>query len=299
MLNSFKKISALLISLILIFPQTAFAYTQPNPQISITNVNDIIEVEKTNPDTLTQEKYIYSSLVEPLVMLNGEFKPQYKSAYDITLNYTLIPVNLLSEQFGFTVRIDKTVIIIEKDGHKYIFTIGSSQYLSDGIRKEAPTAPFIKNDVAYIPVRTICDETGLELSFFASTGLYDKFSIISIDSKIKDEPTITITDAVETVKTMVYNDLYVNKDMRDRIEEMYKIDFPDNLSKDTIQNYIKSINIEYKGTLGKYYIINILKDCNEGFLIDRYSGKIYGLHDWSVVILNINESTNTFMLYFQ
>ncbi len=59
MLNSFKKNSALLISLILIFPQTAFAYTQPNPQISITNVNDIIEVEKTNPDTLTQEKYIY------------------------------------------------------------------------------------------------------------------------------------------------------------------------------------------------------------------------------------------------
>ena len=80
---------------------------------------------------------------------------------------TMVPVRAPMEAMGCTVGWDevKRQAIIEKDGVKAVFTIGSKDYTVNGLTKTMDTAPVIVNSRTAFPIRFVAEAFGAKVDW--------------------------------------------------------------------------------------------------------------------------------------
>lgn len=117
-----------------------------------------------HPDNLPDDGQIH-------VVLDNQWV-EFDSPPEIVNDLTMVPVRTISEAIGYTVEFEngEKKITLSKDGSSISFQIGETQiWIEDAgqgaVEAVIGTAPYIKNDLTYVPLRVINEHFGLDVQW--------------------------------------------------------------------------------------------------------------------------------------
>ncbi|MCZ8518011.1 MULTISPECIES: stalk domain-containing protein [Paenibacillus] len=112
---------------------------------------------------------------EPKVALDGGWM-RFDAPPEITDGRLMVPVRAVTEALGYEVAFEAVArtVKLTRDGESVELDVGRTgirRYAGAALLKEKPTdaAPYIKNDLTYVPVRFFAEEIGLDVQWDAAS----------------------------------------------------------------------------------------------------------------------------------
>ena len=101
---------------------------------------------------------------------NDFFTSKMDTAPFIKDNRTFVPIRFVAENLGFSVQWDaaERKVTIEENGLTIVMKIGSKTIYENGIKKSMDTAPFIKDNRTFVPIRFVAENLGFSVQWDAA-----------------------------------------------------------------------------------------------------------------------------------
>ncbi len=173
-------------------------------------------IEKGNPTATYYYQLILINYTERYMLneyktylfINGTIIPDYEII--IKNNRSLVPVRLISEEFGANVEWDKTnrKVTINKEEKNFIFKINENTALVNGKEIALDYPAIIYNNYTYVPLRFIAENFDLNVNYspkFSTkyTYYYDtKLPLSPANAIIRSYPNIIIDEKYDTTKAI-------------------------------------------------------------------------------------------------
>ncbi|MGS0745228.1 copper amine oxidase N-terminal domain-containing protein [Syntrophomonas erecta subsp. sporosyntropha] len=134
------------------------------PVLTADNSMDMDELE---PDALNSPEPAAKAIT---VNVNDQYHIPFVNAPFIESDRILVPVRELGDSLGYEVNWNPPATVTMSTANKnIIMNIGQKQYTLNGQDKEMDSAPLIKGDVTYVPLRFIAEALGYEVSYHPET----------------------------------------------------------------------------------------------------------------------------------
>lgn len=134
------------------------------PVLTADNSMDMDELE---PDALNSPEPEAKAIT---VNVNDQYHIPFVNAPFIESDRILVPVRELGDSLGYEVNWNPPATVTMSTANKnIIMNIGQKQYTLNGQDKEMDSAPLIKGDVTYVPLRFIAEALGYEVSYHPET----------------------------------------------------------------------------------------------------------------------------------
>lgn len=219
-------------------------------------------VNSTEYDMPLKERY-------NILYVNGTAYPETKII--VKNNRSLVPLRVVSENMSYDVNWDSASkqAIVSLGDKSICFAIGSDNANVNNNLVRLEAAPEIINGSTYVPIRTIADCMGAEISYYMidASDNGNEYrptpapAIVAIEQNTV-EAGYSVDEAAEIIKnevTKVINDNNVN---------LSKLGY--------------ALDINKTDDIGRYYVFNVYKsektEVKNRVLFDKTNGKTYSLH---------------------
>lgn len=263
---------------------------QGNPVVKRTlGLSTADEYTFSNGEILTldrDEKHIF-------LVVNGTILPN--ATVKVVDGYSLVPLNMISEELGMQVKWQKgdSNIIIEKGKTSVKAIVGEKKAKVNGKEIDSGTAVTILNDTLYVPVRFIAQVFSLSLGYIP----YTVEGIEPISQALRN-PIITIDEnTTEKVLTEEEAKAIAEKQLTEKYNQFVSTGYYAEVSryKETLSQLQGSINrMSVQGKTSRYWIFNGPKT----ILVDEYNGNVFFLSGgYTTFIHSINEDKSGFQIF--
>ena len=162
---------------------------------------------------------------------------------------TMVPVRVISENLGASVKWSNSEVILAKSDMKVILTLNSSTAKKNGETMRLDVKPYMKNNRIFVPLRFIAETFGCNVNYsnFAVTVDTEPLFIDGVQVKeLHQEYHMTMGGVVQQINGNAYNETIYNIFVENKGE---KVEAPANyswrLTIDTPGSYYKDAQYDF------------------------------------------------------